>query len=151
MSDQSNLEHTADIVSAYVSNNSVSAADLLTLLKTIYEALGKTGLPPVVEAAKLTPAVSIRASIRPDHVTCLECGAKMKLLKRHLMLDHGLSPDGYRERWGLSKNHPIVAPEYAARRADLAKSNGLGRKKVIPPVVAKAKRSRKTAAPAEPA
>jgi predicted transcriptional regulator len=118
---------TSDIVAAHVSNNNVAVDEVSSLIARVYEALAGLGAEPVVEEAPREPAVSIRSSVKPDHVTCLECGKQMKMLKRHLSTDHGLSVDEYRQRWGLSANHPLVAPNYAATRADLAKKIGLGR------------------------
>ena len=118
---------TSDIVAAHVSNNSVAIEEVPTLISNVFQALAGLGEEPVVEQAPLEPAVSIRASVRPDHVTCLECGRKMKMLKRHLTADHGLTTEEYRQRWSLAPDHPLVAPNYADRRRDLAKAIGLGR------------------------
>ncbi len=120
---------TADIVSAHVSNNSVAVSDLPTLIQNVHGAL--TGLGKVEEEApaKQDPAVSIRSSIKPDYVVCLEDGLKMKMLKRHLMTDHGLTPDQYRQKWGLGPDYPMVAPNYAEQRRALAKKIGLGTKR----------------------
>lgn len=118
---------TADIVTAHVSNNSVETADLPAAIESIYSALaglGKTA--PVKEAPQ--PAVPIRSSIKPDHLVCLEDGKKMKMLKRHLMTAYGMTPQDYRERWNLPADYPMVAPEYAEKRRQLAKDIGLGRK-----------------------
>lgn len=119
---------TSDIVAAHVSNNNVGVEEVSSLIANVYAALSGLSTEPAVEAAAKEPAVPIRASVRPDHVTCLECGKKMTMLKRHLSTDHNLTVNEYRQRWGLSSNHPVVAPNYAARRADLAKKIGLGRK-----------------------
>ena len=109
---------TSDIVAAHVSNNSVAIEQVPTLITTVFQALSGLGAEPVAaEAPALQPAVSIRASIRPDHVACLECGKKMKLLKRHLSTEHGLTTDEYRQRWGLAADHALVAPNYAAQRS----------------------------------
>lgn len=116
----------ADIVSAHVSNNSIPAADMPGLIQSVYGALANVGEPAPLVAEKLEPAVSIRSSVKPDAVTCLDCGVRMKMLKRHLSKDHGLTPAEYRARWGLNADYPIVAPDYAAKRADLAKKIGLG-------------------------
>lgn len=120
----------ADIVSAHVGNNSVAVNDLPKLIQSVYQALADTGAPAHLIDERPEPAVSVRASVKPDAVTCLECGFKGKMLKRHLLTEHGLSPQEYRERWGLSATHALVAPEYAAKRAQLAKSIGLGKKRV---------------------
>jgi len=119
---------TADIVAAHVSNNSLDKGEVPGLIEKVFGALSGLRGTSNAEAERPEPAVSIRASVNPDYVVCLDCGRKMKLLKRHLSTDHGLSTDEYRARWGLSAEHPLVAPNYAARRSDLAKKIGLGRK-----------------------
>ncbi len=119
---------TSDIVAAHVSNNAVSSAELTALIPSIYAALAGLGqAAPAPEAAPLKPAVSVRASIKPSHITCLDCGMELKMLKRHLNTHHGLTPDGYRARWGLNADYPLVAPDYAEKRRDLAMAIGLGR------------------------
>ncbi len=120
---------TSDIVAAHVSNNSVTVEDVTRLISSVYGALSGLGeAAPAPEAAPLKPAVSIRSSVKPAHVVCLDCGMELKMLKRHLMTHHGLSPEGYRARWNLASDHPLVAPDYAEKRRDLAKKIGLGRK-----------------------
>ncbi len=123
------VEMTADIVSAYVSNNSVVPADLPNLIDQIFIALKqaatKDSQPRNVE---LNPAVSIKKSVTPDHIICLEDGKKFKSLKRHLRTSYNLTPEEYREKWGLQYDYPMVAPNYAARRSEMAKKIGLGRK-----------------------
>jgi predicted transcriptional regulator len=118
---------TSDIVSAHVSNNGVAVADVPALIQSIYGALASLGDTPQIEE-KLQPAVSVRASVKSDHLVCLEDGKKMKMLKRHLMTDHGLTPAEYRARWDLPAEYPMVAPDYAEKRRVLAKEIGLGRK-----------------------
>ncbi len=119
---------TADIVAAHVSNNSVAVSDLPVLISNVHTALtGLTGTAPVAPV-KLEPAVSIRSSIKPDYVVCLEDGKKLKMLKRHLMTHYGMTPDEYRTKWGLAKDYPMVAPNYAEQRRTLAVKIGLGRK-----------------------
>ena len=118
---------TSDIVAAHVSNNSVSVEEVPTLIQNVYGALAGLGAAPAV-VEKLEPAVSVRSSIKADHIVCLEDGKKMKMLKRHLMTDHGLTPAEYRARWGLPADYPMVAPDYAEKRRVLAKEIGLGRK-----------------------
>ena len=118
---------TSDIVTAHVSNNNVDVQDLPSLIENVYNALAGLGTEKVVEEP-LEPAVSIRASVKSDHLVCLEDGKKMKMLKRHLMTDHGMTPAEYRERWSLPADYPMVAPEYAEKRRELAKEIGLGRK-----------------------
>ncbi len=120
---------TSDIVAAHVSNNSVSVDDVAVLINKVYGALsglGQVAAAPVEEAPK--PAVSVRASIKPDHIVCLEDGVKLKMLKRHLMTHYNMTPDQYRARWNLPADYPMVAPDYAERRRELAKKIGLGRK-----------------------
>lgn len=128
MADETLLDHVADIVSAHVSNNSVSASDLPGLIQSVYASLAVLGQAPEPVEEKLTPAVSVRSSVKPEAVTCLDCGAKMKMLKRHLGTDHGLTPAEYRMRWNLPVDYPMVAPDYAAKRKELAVRIGLGRK-----------------------
>ena len=128
MADETLLEHVADIVSAHVSNNSVSVNDLPGLIQSVYASLAALGQAPELVEEKLTPAVSVRASVKPDAVTCLDCGVRLKMLKRHLGTDHGMTPAEYRARWNLPADHPLVAPDYAAKRKDLALRIGLGGK-----------------------
>jgi predicted transcriptional regulator len=119
----------AEIVAAYVSANSVSAAQLPDVIRTVVDAL--TNLNGQAEAAKAEPqkpAVSIRKSVTPDYLICLEDGKKLKMLKRHLRTTYDMSPQDYREKWGLPADYPMVAPNYAARRSEFAKQIGLGRK-----------------------
>ncbi|MDF1833724.1 MAG: MucR family transcriptional regulator [Alteraurantiacibacter sp. bin_em_oilr2.035] len=118
---------TADIVTAQVANNNVEAGTLSDLIKDVYGALSTLGSQAAVEE-RPEPAVSVRASVKNDHVVCLEDGKKMKMLKRHLMTDHGMTPEEYRERWNLPADYPMVAPAYAEKRRELAKKIGLGRK-----------------------
>ena len=125
--DFSCLELTAQVVSAHVSNNSVAATDLPDLIRNVYQALATVG-QPVEEPEKLQPAVPIRRSVFPDYIICLEDGKKLKMLKRHLHSAYGMTPEQYRERWGLPPEYPMVAPSYAERRSSLAREIGLGRK-----------------------
>jgi predicted transcriptional regulator len=120
---------TADIVSAHLSNNSVAVNDLPTLIQNVHNALAGLGKVPEEAPVKQEPAVSVRSSIKPDYVVCLEDGLKMKMLKRHLMTDHGLTPDQYRQKWALGADYPMVAPNYAEQRRALAKKIGLGTKR----------------------
>ena len=122
------ITHTTDIVVSYVSNNSVSVADVASLIRNIHATLATLGGGSAPAEEKPEPAVSVRASVKRDYIVCLEDGKKMKTLKRHLMADHGMTPDEYRARWGLPSDYPMVAPEYAEKRRDLAKKIGLGRK-----------------------
>lgn len=120
---------TADIVSAHVSNNSVSVSDLPALIQNVHGALNGLGQPVQAPEAKPEPAVSIRASVKPDYVVCLEDGKKLKMLKRHLMTHYQMTPDQYRAKWNLPADYPMVAPNYAEQRRSLAKKIGLGTKR----------------------
>jgi predicted transcriptional regulator len=129
MNNEALITLTSDIVAAHVSHNSVTVGDLPTLIQSVFQALANIGEPAPVISEKGEPAVSARASVKPDAVICMECGFKGKTLKRHLMSEHSITPQEYRIRWQLPSNHPMVAPSYRAQRAELAKSIGLGRKK----------------------
>jgi predicted transcriptional regulator len=118
----------SDIVAAHVSNNSVAVEEVPALIEKVFGALSGLGKGGAAASTPPVPAVSIRASVKPDYVVCLDCGKKMKMLKRHISTDHGLSTDEYRQRWGLNADYPLVAPNYAAKRRELAKKIGLGRK-----------------------
>ena len=120
---------TADIVSAHVSNNSVAVNDLPTLIQNVHNALTGLGSQPEPTPVKQEPAVSIRSSVKPDYIVCLEDGKKLKMLKRHLMTHYQMTPDDYRQKWGLSADYPMVAPNYAEQRRTLAKKIGLGTKR----------------------
>ncbi|CCA92807.1 MULTISPECIES: MucR family transcriptional regulator [unclassified Novosphingobium] len=119
---------TSDIVAAHVSNNSVSVEDLPALITNVYGALSGLGSAAAVEEEKPEPAVSVRASVKPDYIICLEDGKKLKMLKRHLMTHYNMTPEEYRARWNLPADYPMVAPNYAEKRRELAKKIGLGRK-----------------------
>ena len=118
---------TSEIVTAHVANNNVAVDDVPVLIGNVYNALAGLGERQLVEEAP-QPAVSVRASVKSDHLVCLDCGKKMKMLKRHLMTEHGLTTDEYRERWNLGADYPMVASNYAERRRELAVKIGLGRK-----------------------
>jgi predicted transcriptional regulator len=124
------IELSADIVSAYVSNNSVPAVDLPALLQSVYAALTRTAQGQQEEPkAELVPAVSVRKSITPDAIICLEDGKSFKSLKRHLRTTYDMTPEQYREKWGLPRDYPMVAPNYAKARSELAKTMGLGQQR----------------------
>jgi predicted transcriptional regulator len=124
------IELTADIVSAFVSNNSVSAGEVPALIGEVFSALSRVGSgAPAVPAEPAKPAVSPKKSITPDYLICLEDGKKFKSLKRHLRTMYNLSPEQYREKWGLASDYPMVAPNYAEARSRLAKEMGLGQKR----------------------
>jgi predicted transcriptional regulator len=121
------IEMTADIVSAYVGNNIVGAADLPNLIQSVHRALaGVSTGAEVVETAPKEPAVPLKRSITPGFLICLEDGRKFKSLKRHLRTKYNMSPEDYRAKWGLPKDYPMVAPDYAKARSELAKQMGLG-------------------------
>ena len=125
------LSLTTEIVAAFAGHNTVATSDLPSLIGTVYEALRAAG---TVEAEKpaeaLVPAVPIKKSVMPEFIVCLEDGKKLKMLKRHLATRYNMTPAAYRQRWGLPNDYPMVAPDYAAQRSELAKSSGLGRKSV---------------------
>lgn len=120
---------TADIVAAHVSNNSVAVSDLPVLIANVHSALSGLGGPVIEPEVKQEPAVSIRASIKPDFIVCLEDGKKLKMLKRHLMTHYKMTPEQYRAKWNLPADYPMVAPNYAEQRRTLAKKIGLGTKR----------------------
>jgi len=122
---------TADIVAAHVSNNNVAVGDVANLVQRVHEALAGLGAAPATEEPqKKEPVVSVRASVKPEYIVCMECGKRQKTLKRHLQSAHGMTPQQYRSDYGLPDSYPMVAPAYAAQRSEMAKSIGLGRKKV---------------------
>ena len=121
------IEWTAEIVASYVQKNSVSISDLPQLIKIVQDAL--TSLSKGSPAEKPQPAVSIRRSVTPDYIVCLEEGRKLKMLKRHLATAYGMTPEEYREKWGLPADYPMVAPNYAKQRSYLAKKIGLGKRR----------------------
>ena len=118
---------TSDIVAAHVSNNNVEVSDVPTLISTVFNALSALGNDVEAVVERPEPAVSIRASIKPDYIVCLEDGKKLKMLKRHLKTAYNMTPEEYRERWGLPMDYPMVAPNYARQRSKLAKDIGLGK------------------------
>lgn len=124
------IELTADVVAAYVSNNPVQVADLPNLIADVHNALARIGATvEEAPAEKQKPAVNPKRSVHDDYIICLEDGKKFKSLKRHLMTHYGMTPEQYREKWGLDASYPMVAPNYAAARSQLAKEMGLGRKR----------------------
>lgn len=151
---------TADIVAAHVANNSVSLGDVAALIANVHGALASLSTPVEQEPPKQEPAVAVRASVKPDYIVCLEDGKKLKMLKRHLMTHYQMTPADYRAKWGLPAEYPMVAPNYAQQRKELAVKIGLGRKrKGAVPAAAKseaaaakapAKRGRKPKVAAEP-
>ena len=120
------LALTTDIVASHVANNTVAIAELPQLIRQVYTSLAAVGVPAAAMIERPQPAVSIKKSVTPDYIVCLEDGKKLKMLKRHLKTRYGMSPDAYRERWGLAADYPMVAPNYAQQRRELAKKIGLG-------------------------
>jgi predicted transcriptional regulator len=131
MSERSNnsdlLGLTTQIVAAHVANNSVSVSDLANLINEVYKTLASVGTAPVVPE-RPQPAVPVKKSVTPEYIICLEDGKKLKMLKRHLKTAYNMTPEEYRDRWGLAADYPMVAPNYAQHRSSLAKKIGLGTK-----------------------
>ena len=124
------VELTAEIISAYVSNNAVGREDLAAIIVDVHEALARASQRTGgTEREELKPAIALKKSVTPDYIVCLEDGKKFKSLKRHLRTHYNLSPEEYREKWGLPHDYPMVAPNYAAARSQLAKQMGLGTRK----------------------
>ena len=124
------LELTAEIVSAYVANNSLPQNELPALLRAVHDALNRTAAGRAeTPAPALAPAVPVKKSVTPDYIVCLEDGKKFKSLKRHLRTQYGMTPEQYREKWGLPADYPMVAPNYAKARSEMAKSFGLGQQR----------------------
>ena len=117
---------TADIVSSYVSNNTLAADDIPNVIDQVYRGLSNVMTESALAADRPQPAVPIKRSITPDYIICLEDGKKLKMLKRHLKTAYNMTPEEYRERWGLPADYPMVAPSYAEKRSKLAKDIGLG-------------------------
>ena len=126
--DETLITLTSDIVAAHVSNNSVSADEVASLITSVYSALSGLGQAGAPEEPAPEPAVSVRSSVKKDHIVCLDCGKKMKMLRRHLSSEHDMTPQEYREKWNLGADYPMVAPDYAETRRELAVKIGLGRK-----------------------
>jgi predicted transcriptional regulator len=121
------LALTTDIVAAYVSSNPVASGDVTALIQSVFDTLNSLGSDEVATPVKLTPAVPIKGSVTDDYIVCLEDGKKLKMLKRHLMTSYNMTPQEYRTKWGLKQDYPMVAPNYSAKRQELAKAIGLGR------------------------
>ena len=154
MSDTTNnrselLALTTEIVSAHISNNAIGQSDVTQLIQSVFEALSTLGTDAATPIEH-TPAVPIKKSVTDDYLICLEDGKKLKMLKRHLMTAYGMTPQDYRAKWGLKLDYPMVAPNYAQKRQELAKKIGLGRKpRIAPPAPQpKAKRARAKSAAA---
>ena len=119
---------TADIVAAHVSNNSVAISDIPLVIRSVHEALAGLSANAEPEPEPQQPAVSVRSSVKPDYIVCLEDGKKLKMLRRHLMTHYGMTPEDYRAKWNLPKDYPMTAPNYTEKRRELAKQIGLGTK-----------------------
>jgi predicted transcriptional regulator len=126
------LALTADIVAAHVGNNNVSVGDVSTLIQNVYGALTGLGAPAQEAVSEQQPSVSIRSSVKPDYIVCLEDGKKLKMLKRYLASNFNMTPAEYRAKWKLPADYPMVAPNYSSQRKDLAHKMGLGRKRSAP-------------------
>jgi len=148
MESEALISLTSDIVSAHMSNNSVGITDLSTLIQAVHSPLADAEELVPAAGGPREPAVSVPASVKPDAVTCLECGFKGKLLKRHLVISHGLTPVDYKARWNLSADHPLIAPNYAAKRSQIAKAPRLGRKPEAAVAVKVVRKRLKVAIPA---
>ena len=133
------ITHTTDIVVSFIANNSIDVWEVPSLIQNVHATLAGLG-SETADGPRRDPAVSVRSSVKKDHIVCLEDGKKFKMLKRHLMTDHDMTPDEYRRRWGLPTDYPMVAPDYAETRSVLAKKIGLGR-------MPGQKRGRRTEAP----
>jgi len=120
------IQATVDVVSAHVANNTLAVSDLPELIRQVHATLSQLGAPAEPEEERPVPVVPIKKSITPDYLICLEDGKKLKMLKRHLKTAYDMTPDEYRDRWGLPADYPMVAPNYAKQRSELAKSIGLG-------------------------
>lgn len=131
VSDNNNeiLNLTSEIVAAHVANNEVKTEDLSDIIREVYGTLQSLNSNMAMRRSNLVPAIAIEDSVREDHIVCLEDGRKLKMLKRHLKSSYNMTPDEYRERWGLPNDYPMVAPNYAKRRSALAMEIGLGRKR----------------------
>lgn len=127
MAEEEVLRMTTEVVSAYVGNNSLPASQIPDIIKTVHGSIASLNQAIEVKEAQ-KPAVSIRSSIKPDYIVCLEDGKKLKMLKRHLRTTYDLTPDEYRAKWGLPADYPMVAPNYAKQRSEFAKKIGLGRR-----------------------
>jgi predicted transcriptional regulator len=136
---------TADVASAFVVNNRVSAAEVPSLITSIHEALASAGAPPAPKAAAQEPAVRVRSSVKQDYIVCLEDGKKLKMLKRYLRINYNMTPEEYRTKWELPRDYPMIAPAYADQRRSIAKAIGLGRRKASEEAVMVAQTVKRTA------
>ena len=127
------LALTTAIVAAHIGNNDVGSSSLPALIQTVFDTLSGLVSDEPATPVELTPAVPIRRSVTDDHIVCLEDGKRLRMLKRHLMAEHGMTPETYRAKWGLRPDYPMVAPDYSAQRQTLARQIGLGRRPAPPP------------------
>ena len=132
MEDNNLIALTADIVAAHVSNNSVAVSEVGNLIQRVHEALSALGGAALEQTHAKNPVVSIRASVKPDFIVCMECGKKQKTLRRHLQIAHGMTPEQYRRDYGLPDTYPMTSPNYSEKRRSMANAFGLGRKKAAP-------------------
>ena len=140
------LALTAEIVAAHVGNNAIAGPEVGALIQSVFDTLNSLATDEPSASVEFTPAVPIRRSVTDDHIVCLEDGKRLKMLKRHLMSDHGMTPEEYRARWGLKPDYPMVAPASSVMRKTLAIKLGLGRKPAPQPPAPKTRRTRKPAA-----
>jgi predicted transcriptional regulator len=145
MADNTLIQLTADIVAAHVGHNAVPASDIPIIITSVHAALAKLGQPTSPEPVKPEPAVSVRSSVKPDYIVCLEDGKKLKALKRYLRTHYDMSPDEYRAKWGLPTTYPMVAPSYSERRRELAHKIGLGKQPSRPAAQKKASPTKRAA------
>ena len=134
------LGFTAQIVSAHLTKNAVRVEELPAIIREVYKTLSTVGEAEAAAAEPHQPAVPVMKSVFPDHIVCLECGKQMTMLKRHLMTEHNMTIDQYRAKWSLPSNYPMVAPNYAETRSNLAKKMGLGRSRTVTPPAKKPSR-----------
>jgi predicted transcriptional regulator len=142
---QTIVEKTSEIVAAFVSNNETTTSELPALIQAVHRALSGISVAAPEPEPRKEPAISVRRSVTPDYLVCLEDGRKFKSLKRHLRTKYDMSPEDYRAKWGLPKDYPMVAPNYAAARSALAKNMGLGKGGRQPPKAAPAPRGKRAA------
>jgi predicted transcriptional regulator len=148
-SNGNDLQLISKIVTKYVSHHRLATTQLPELINTVHQAMGQLG-QPAQQKEERAPAVSVRQSVRNDHVVCLDCGFRGKTLRRHLSVRHGFSPDEYRQRWGLKRDHPLTAPAYSEQRSSMSKALGLGRRRAIRATVVKSEEAPAPVATAKP-
>lgn len=139
---------TAEIVTAHVSNNNVASGDMPNLIQQVHGALARLSQPADEAPQPKSPVVSVRASIKPDYIVCMECGRKQRTLRRHLQTAHGMTPEQYRKDYGLPDSYPLTAPNYSQQRREMARAAGLGRRKQDTPATQETRGMRKPGPPA---